>query len=188
MPLVASIDYANRLIYLSAATMNVALDTMDVYKEVRALRRTAEGHRKFKPIIVAGGNIEKIAGQTYTPSYVQLLYGTRIIPYDTSHRITLVRDTFTDDGFAGRDCFDRAPLTAGVEVDIDVQVDKIEIVRVATGGNEYTLTEISDATRTAIFAQAQVTPIHSDMRKTNGTAIVGDGTSGDKFRSALYVG
>lgn len=185
MSVVASIDYTSRNIYLSAATMNVPFDTMDLYREVRALRRTTESHRRFKPIVIAGGNVEKIAGQTYTPSYVQLLYGARIVPYDASHRITLVRDTFTDDGFAGRDCFDRTSLTPGVEVGIDVQVDKIEIVRVATGGNEYTLTQISDATRNSIFAQAQLTPIHSDMRKAVGQTYHGDGSEGNKLRSTL---
>lgn len=146
MPLVASVDYPNKRIYLSVQTADTLLDTIEVYKEVRALRRTTESHRKFKPIIVAGGNVEKIIGQTYTPSYVQLLYGCRIVPYNASHRITLIRDTFTDDGLAGRDCFDRTPLSASVEVDIDVQVDKIEIVKVATGGGaSYTLQQISDA-------------------------------------------
>jgi hypothetical protein len=35
----------------------------------------------------------------------------------------------------------------------------------------------------AILAAAQLTPIHSDMRKTNGHTIIGNGTEGDKFRS-----
>lgn len=37
----------------------------------------------------------------------------------------------------------------------------------------------------AILAAAQVTPIHTDMRKTNGQTIIGDGTEGNKFRSHL---
>jgi hypothetical protein len=180
MALVASVDYPNRLIYLSAETAGAVLDTIDVYKEVRTLRRTTEAHRKFKPIVVAGGNVEKIAGTTYTPSYVQLLYGARIIPYDASHRITLVRDTFTDDGFAGRDCFDRSSLTAGVEVDIDVQVDKIEIVKVVTGGNEYTLVQISDA----VLAAAQSAPIHANVQKMNDANVLGTGIESDKWRGA----
>lgn len=179
MATVASIDYAARLIYLSAATMNVDIDTMDVYREVRALRRTNEAHRKYQSIIVAGGNVEKIAGLTYTPSYVQLLYGTRIIPYGvTAHRFRLIRDTFTDDGFAGIDCFDRSGLS--VDVDIDVQVDKIEIVKVVTGGNEYTLVQISDA----VLAAAQLDPIHSRVKIINGTTLAGAGTPGDPMRPA----
>lgn len=37
----------------------------------------------------------------------------------------------------------------------------------------------------AILAAAQITPIHADMRKTNGQNIIGDGTEGNKFRSHL---
>lgn len=36
--------------------------------------------------------------------------------------------------------------------------------------------------------QLNATTIPVDMQKTNGVEIVGDGTSGDKFRSVLYVG
>lgn len=37
----------------------------------------------------------------------------------------------------------------------------------------------------AILAAAQITPIYSDMRKTNGQTLVGDGTESNKFRSSL---
>lgn len=40
----------------------------------------------------------------------------------------------------------------------------------------------------AVIAAANDTPIYADMRKTNGTPVVGDGTVGNKFRSVLYVG
>jgi len=40
----------------------------------------------------------------------------------------------------------------------------------------------------AVILAAQDTPIYADMRKTNGTTVVGNGTVGDKFRSSLYVG
>ena len=135
MALVASVDYPAKRIYLSAVTADADLDTLAVYREVRALRRTTAAHRAFNPIIVAGGNIEKIAGQTYTPAYVQLLNGCRLVPYNGSHSIRLVRDTFTDDGFAGRDCFDRTPLGASVEVNIDVDFPEIEIREVTVGGS-----------------------------------------------------
>ena len=135
MPLVASVDYPAKRIYLSAATADADLDTLVVYREVRALRRTTAAHRMYNPIIVAGGNLEKIAGVSYTPAYVQLLYGCRIVPYNGSHSIRLVRDTFTDDGFAGRDCFDRTPLGASVEVNIDVDFPEIEIREVTVGGS-----------------------------------------------------
>lgn len=37
----------------------------------------------------------------------------------------------------------------------------------------------------AVLAAAQVTPIHADVRKTVGTALKGDGTEINKFRSEL---
>ena len=48
-----------------------------------------------------------------------------------------------------------------------------------TGGVDY------DLLAQAILAAAQVTPIHSEMMKTNGQTIIGDGTEGNKFRSSL---
>lgn len=152
MALVASVDYQNKRIYLSALTADADLDTLNVYREVRALRRVTDAHRKHRPIIEAGGNLEKIPGVSYTPAYVRLLYGCRIVPYNGSHAIRLVRDTFTDDGLSGRDCFDRTPLSAAVEVDIDVDFPEIEIRTVATSGNEYTLAEIAAATVSALKA------------------------------------
>lgn len=145
MALVVSVDYNAKRIYLGSLSMNIEIDTLDIYKEVRALRRVTESHRKFKPMIIAGGNITKIPNVSATPSYVQLLYGCRIVPYDQPHSIKLVRDTFTDDGYAGRDCFDRSELSPGVVVDIDVDFPAIEIRKVVSSGNEYTLQEIATA-------------------------------------------
>lgn len=177
---VASIDYATKRIYLDATTVDADLDTLDVYRAVRALRRTTEAHRKYKPLIVAGGRVQKTS-TTFTAPYVQLLYGCRIVPYNTSHKIKLVRETFTDDNFSGRDCFDRTPLSPSVDVDVDVQVDKVEVVQVATSGNEYTLVQISDAVK----ARLMVGVIPVNVVETNGEAMIGNGSPADKFRSHL---
>lgn len=139
MPVVSSVDYVNKRIYLHADTVGVDLDTLDVYREVRALRRTVEDHRKYDVMIVGGGNLPKITGQTYTASFVQLLHGCRIIPYDTDQLLKLVRDTFTDDGFAGRDCFDRTGLVN--HVDIDVDFPEVETRVITTGGSALTTEE-----------------------------------------------
>jgi hypothetical protein len=133
MAIIASVDYPNKRIYLHADTVGIDLDTLDVYKGVRALRVSNEDHRKFKPIIVAGGNIQK-TDTAFTAPYIQLLYGCRIVPYDASQNLRVIRDTFTDDGYAGRDCFDRSGLSN--EVNIDFEVDKVEVREVLTGGSE----------------------------------------------------
>lgn len=144
MGTVASVDYPNKRIYLSIDTVGVPLDTMDVYRDVRELRRTNEAHREFKPIIIAGGNIQKTA-TTFTLPFVQLLYGTHIVPYNTAQSLLVVRDTFSDDGRVGVECFDRSSVTANV--DIDYQVDLVEVreVDVGGGGSGPTAAEIATA-------------------------------------------
>lgn len=58
-------------------------------------------------------------------------------------------------------------------------------VATVTGGNVVTGDQASMVA--AIFSQAGVTPIPSDMKKTNGVTIKGDGTAADKFRSTLVA-
>jgi hypothetical protein len=140
MTLVASVDYAAKRIYLTALTANTDLDTLAVYREVRALRRTNELHRDYRPMIEAGGNIPKIPSVSATPAYVRLLHGCRIVPWDSAHKLRLVRDTFTDDGLAGRDCFDRSSLAPSSKVDIDVDFPEVEI-RTVSGGSALTTAE-----------------------------------------------
>jgi hypothetical protein len=190
MALVSSVDYAARRIYLHADTMDANLDMLGVYREVRALRRTNEAHRKYKPMLIAGGNIPKITGVTYTPAYAQLLYGCRIVPYNSSHKIRLVRDTFTDDGFAGRDCFDRVSLSPSVDVDIDVDVQEVEIRIVSVGGSNVITGDIStvlaaipsaSANATAVLSAASATPIAANIEQVNSQTITGDGSSGSPW-------
>jgi len=178
MATVASVDYAAKRIYLAAATVDADLDTLAVYREVRALRRTNEAHRKYRPMIDAGGNITKITGTSYTPAYVRLLNGCRIVPYNVTHKIRLVRDTFTDSGLAGRDCFDRGPLSVSVEVDIDVDFPEIEIREVTTSGSTGpTAIEIA----AAVLAAASVTPIAANIQKVNDVEVTGDGQTGTEW-------
>jgi hypothetical protein len=54
-------------------------------------------------------------------------------------------------------------------------------ITTAVGGSGPTAGDIA----AAILAAAQTTPIHSNMKQTNGVAIKGDGTENDKFRSVL---
>lgn len=179
MPVVASVDYAARRIYLAAQTVDADLDTMDVYREVRALRRTTEAHRRYKPMIEAGGNIVKITGVSRTPAYVRLLYGCRIVPYNgTSHKIRLVRDTFTDNGLAGRDCFDRGPLPVSIDVDIDVDFPEIEIREVVvSGGTGPTAMEIA----AAVLNAATATPIAANVVQIRGQTVSGSGSEADPW-------
>ena len=65
---------------------------------------------------------------------MQLLNGCRIVPFDTSHELKLIRETFTDDNFSGRDCFDRSSLSQTTAVDIDIDIKEVEIREINTGG------------------------------------------------------
>lgn len=155
MPLVASVDYATKRIYLTADAMGATFDTMQVYREVRALRRTTESHRKYQPIIVGGGNIQKTA-TTYTQPYVQLLYGATLVPIDLPGTITLIRETFSDDGRSAAECFDRSTVVSNV--DIDVQVPAVEVRTVTVGGGS-----------TSDIANAVLALIQPELDEIKGT-------------------
>lgn len=126
------IDGPNRLIYLDASTVNVSIHPIDIYKAVRELRKTDEDLRKHKSFIRADGNVSKGGGK-YTERYVTLLDGTRIVPYDISHVLSITGTLITDDGAEGVYCFNRLPLTVGVQVDIQYIPPQVEIITVAVG-------------------------------------------------------
>jgi len=133
MTIIASIDAINRDIYLHADTVGGAVHPIDVYKEMRALRRTDESLRKYTVFLKAYGNVAKGAGK-YTERYVQCINGTKIIPYDVSHQLTITGTIITDDGQEGVACFDRTPLTITTLVDINYVPPQVEIITVPTGG------------------------------------------------------
>jgi hypothetical protein len=147
MALVATIDGPNRDIYLSANTVGVDIIPMNIYKEVRTLRRLNEDLRKYEMFISAFGNVDKGGGKA-TERYIQLNSGTRIIPYDVSHVLTITGIMITDDGQEGIACFDRTPLSGSTNVDINYIPPQVEIITVIGGSGlsvaqDETLTELS---------------------------------------------
>jgi len=132
MALVATIDGPNRDVYLSANTVGVDIIPMDIYKEVRTLRRLNEDLRKYEMFISAFGNVDKGGGKA-TERYIQLNSGTRIIPYDVSHVLTITGIMITDDGQEGIACFDRTPLAGSTNVDINYIPPQVEIITVIGG-------------------------------------------------------
>jgi hypothetical protein len=163
MPLVASVDYATKRIYLTTDALGATFDTMQVYREVRNLRRTNESHRRYRPIIVGGGNIQKTAS-TYTQPYVQLLYGATLVPFDSSGKITLIRETFSDDGRSAAECFDRTTTVSNV--DIDVQVPAVEVRTITVGGGS-----------TADIANAVLAALQPDFNSIKGAGFTTDNHS-----------
>jgi hypothetical protein len=153
MPLVATWDYPNRRIVLDASTMNTDIDTLDVYREERAARRDTESYRKYPTMTEGLGGFVKVAGVSQFPAAFRLRLGARLVPYNASHSLRVTRDSFTDDGLVGRNCFDRTPLSVGVAVDIDIDFPEIEIRLVATGGGSgLTQQQVRDAMKLAASA------------------------------------
>lgn len=132
MPIIDNIDGPNRRIYLHTDTIGTDLQPMDIYKEMRELRRTDENLRKFDIFLEASGNVSKGGGR-FTPRLVTCLQGTRIVPADQNHTLSVVGEIITDDEQSGVDCFDKTLLSPGVLVDIDYQPPQVEIIQVVSG-------------------------------------------------------
>ncbi len=129
MPVVGSVDYPNRRIYLSADTLGVSVQPVEVYKEVRALRQITPDHRKFYPLISARGNEQ--AGPTNTPVLTILANGARIVPFDVSHTLTIGGTVVSiAENLAGPDLFDRSVLSPATDVDISYQPPQVEVIEV----------------------------------------------------------
>lgn len=137
MPVIDHIDGPNRDIYLHADTANAEVHPIDIYKEMRTLRRTDETLRKYDVFLKATGKEPKGGGK-FTAILVTCLLGTRIIPYDATHELTIIGEIITDEGTSGVACFDRSGLTPGVEVDINYVPPQVEVIEVATGGTSIT--------------------------------------------------
>lgn len=130
MALIDHIDGANRKVYLSSDTVNASIHPIDIYKEMRALRRTDEELRKYNLFMKAEGNIPK-SSSTFTERYVILLEGTLIVPYDTTHTLTITGTIITDDGKEGIYCFDRSGLSS--QIDINYVPPQVEVIVVQGG-------------------------------------------------------
>lgn len=132
MTLIASIDGPNRDIYLHADTVGATVNPIDIYKEMRALRKADETLRKYDVFLRAFGNVAKGGGK-FTERYVRQESGTRFIPFDTTHQLTINGTVITDDGQEGIACFDRTPLTITTVVDINYVPPQVEIITVNSG-------------------------------------------------------
>ena len=135
MTLIASIDGVSRRIFLHADTVGASVHPVDIYKEMRALRRSDETLRSYDLFMKADGNVSKGGGK-FTERYVTLLLGTRLVPFDTSHEITVTGTIITDDGQEGIAAFDRTSLTATTVIDINYVPPQVEVIEVATGGTD----------------------------------------------------
>jgi hypothetical protein len=132
MTIIANIDGPNRDIYLHPDTVGASIHPIDIYKEMRALRVADESLRNYDVFLRAFGNVSKGGGKS-TERYVRCESGTRIIPYDVSHVLTITGTIITDAGQEGIACFDKTPLTITTSVDINYVPPQVEIITLVTG-------------------------------------------------------
>lgn len=135
-------------------------------------------------MIIQGGNIQKTP-TTFTAPYVQLLYGCYLVPYDTAHNLKVVRDTFSDDGRAGTECFDRSEISSNV--DIDIVVDKVEVRQVSSSGSLFTLEQVVSGVVTAMTSRVVENGMTGEeitrlMASVLLGKLTGAGTGTEKFR------
>ena len=143
MAIIDYIDGPNRDVYLDISTLNTEIHPIDIYKEMRTLRADNEDLRKYDLFMSADGNVTKTA-TTSTERYVTLLDGTRIIPYDSTHVLTIIGTIITDSGQSGVNCFDRTLLSSSTVVDINYVPPQVEVITVAGNNYDTELANIQD--------------------------------------------
>jgi hypothetical protein len=87
----------------------------DIYKEYRNWRRTDEASRKWAALMSAAGNNPKGGGK-FTPRYITLLDGARVVPYDENILIVVTGEAITDNADVDPDPFDTTTRTQALKL------------------------------------------------------------------------
>lgn len=120
-----------RRIYLDASTVGTSFHPIDLYKEMRVLRRTNTALRQYDLFMEAFGNVSKGGGK-FTERYVRL-NNCVIVPFDTDHTITVTGTIISDAGLEGILVFDTALLSPSTAVSINYVPPQVEVIQVNTG-------------------------------------------------------
>lgn len=132
-PVIASIDGTLRRIYLLQGVSDF-YPIEDIYHEYRYRRRTDESLRKFNALLRAEGNVPK-GGGAFTPRYVVLLEGTKIVPYDETLQLNQLGDMITDNPDVDATLYDISGLT--VPKPIFIKPSEAEIIQLSDTFIEY---------------------------------------------------
>lgn len=132
MPVIGSLDPATKRIYLATGVITYH-PVDDIYQEIRALRRTDESLRKYEVMVTAAGNVPKGGGK-FTPRYIVMQNGWRIVPEDVSHVLDITGEQLTAEGGSGSACMDLTPLSSTSKVVINYAPPAAEVIQVDTGG------------------------------------------------------
>ncbi len=109
VPVIDYIDGSARRIYLLQG-VDAFHWIEDVYREYVDRRANDDDFRKWSPLMVAKGNDSKGLGK-YTPRYITLLNGCRVIPYDENIAIYVTGEAITDNPDVDPDPFDTSTRT-----------------------------------------------------------------------------
>jgi hypothetical protein len=132
-PVIDSIDGVTRRIYLKSGVSNY-FPIDDIYREYRNLRRLDEGLRRFEPLLRAEGNVPKGSG-AFTPRYVVLINGTKIVPFNESLQLNQLGDMITDNPDVDATLYDISSLT--VAKPIFIKPSEAEIIQLNSTQIEY---------------------------------------------------
>lgn len=139
-PVVDSWEGETRRIYLKqGVTAFHWLD--DIYKEYRLWRR-GDDAQKWAPFLQAKGNEPKGGGK-YTPRYVIMIGGARVVPYDEESLIIVSGEAITDNPEVDPSPFDTTDRTEAIKLYIELPTS--EVIRVTTGGVDFTPSDIATA-------------------------------------------
>ena len=172
--LLAGIDPVTRDMFLSANTVNAEINPIDIYKEMRICRRLNEDLRPFDVFLSGRGNNPKGPGKA-TERFVIQNQGTRFVPFDLTHQLTVTGTVITDDGQEGIACFDRTPLSATSNVDINYVPPQVEVITVQAGSG-------LDATQDELLREIHAGTIRYVHVDRDNVAF-GDGTPSNPFNT-----
>lgn len=111
----------------------------------------------------------------FIPPYFFLLNGWRVRPMESSHNLTITGNLFVDGG--------GVPVVSTLgtfQVNVNYTVP-VQAQGISTSGSSG---PSANDIVVAILAAAQITPIHANVQQMNSAELLGNGTSGDKWRGA----
>lgn len=118
-PVIDFIDGANRRIHLRSG-VSVWNPVDDIYVEVKQLRQNDESLRNFDMFCSALPLVNKGGGET-TGRGLQLLLGTRIVPFDEDANHVITGELLSDEGLSGTALVDLSTLSAGTKIKISYE-------------------------------------------------------------------
>jgi len=109
IPVVESFDGNLRRIYLKQG-VDAFHWVEDIYREYINERMLVEEFRKWFPLLKCSGNDPKGSGK-FTPRFVTMINGARVVPYDENILITVLGEAITDNADVDPDPFDTTTRT-----------------------------------------------------------------------------